>query len=182
MPQFQVSEQVFLRTLTIADAPILFCLVDNNRNYLRQWLPWLDDNTCVENSVTFIQSTQDQLAQNRGFQCGIFYQKHLVGMCGYHPIDRSNHSVTIGYWIAQNMMGQGIVTLCTKYLIDYAFTHLSINKVCIPAAENNLKSRAISERLGLVSEGIERAAEYLYGRYVNHVRYSILRSEWEAHS
>jgi len=101
-------------------------------------------------------------------------------MCGYHPIDRSNHSVTIGYWIAKEMMGKGIVTLCTQYLIDYAFIHLSINKVCIPVAEKNIKSRAISERLGLVSGGIERAAEYLYGRYVNHVRYSILKSEWEA--
>ncbi len=47
------------------------------------------------------------------------------------------------------------------------------DKVCISAAEKNLKSRAVSERLGLVNEGVEREAEYLYGQYVNHVRYSL---------
>ena len=180
MPQFQISETVFLRTLVVADAPSLFSLVDNNRNHLREWLPWLDGNACVEDSVRFIESTLVQLANEMGFQCGIFYNETLIGMCGYHPIDRTNNSVTVGYWIAKNMSGGGIVTSCTRFLIDYAFDKLSLNKVSIPAAEYNFKSRAIPERLGLVNEGIERDAECLYGQYVNHVRYSILRSEWKA--
>ncbi len=180
MPQFQISEIISLRTLFVADVPSLFSLVDNNRCLLREWLPWVDNNTRVEDSVKFIESTLDQLANEMGFQCGIIYNGTLVGMCGYHPINRSNNSVTVGYWIANNMSGRGIVTSCTKFLVDYAFDKLDLNKVCIPAAENNLKSRAVSERLGLINEGIEREAEYLYGKYVNHVRYSILRSEWIA--
>jgi len=104
----------------------------------------------------------------------------LVGMCGFHPIDLSNDSVVIGYWIAEDRMGQGIVTSCVKFLVSYAFEKLDLNKVCIPAAEGNAKSRAIPERLNFVNEGIERAAENLYGRYVNHVRYSVLRKEWIA--
>lgn len=180
MPKFQVSKIVFLRTLTTADAPGVFNLVENNRSYLREWLPWVDENTCVGDSAKFIQSTLEQLANEMGFQCGIFYNDTLVGMCGYHPIDRSNNSVTIGYWIAKEMTGKGIVTSCTKYLIDYAFDNFSLNKVCIPAAEKNLKSRAVPDRLGLVNEGIEREAEHLYGHYVNHVRYSVSRSEWTA--
>ena len=179
MPKFQVSEFVLLRTLTVSDARSLFSLVDDNRTYLRVWLPWLDDNTGVEDLENFIKSTLDQYADEMGFQCGIFFNETLVGVCGYHPINRSSNSVTIGYWIAEDTTGKGIVTSCTKYLIDYAFDKLNLNKVCIPAAVNNLKSRAVPERLGLVNEGIEREAEYLYGQYVDHVRYSILRSEWK---
>ncbi len=179
MPKFHVSESVFLRTLTEADAQSLFSLVDENRAHLRKWLPWLDGNTRVEDSVKFIKSTLDQHTNEMGFQCGIFHNEILVGMCGYHPINRSNNSVVLGYWIAKDMMGKGIVTNCSKYLIDYAFDKLSLNKVCIPVAENNLKSRAVPERLGLVNERIEREAEYLYGEYVDHVRYSILKSEWK---
>jgi ribosomal-protein-serine acetyltransferase len=148
MPKFHVSEFVFLRTLTVADAQSLFSLVDNNRAHLREWLPWLDDNTRVEDSLEFIKSTPGQHSSEMGLQCGIFYNETLVGMCGYHPVNRSNNSVTIGYWVARNMTGKGIVTSCTKYLIDYAFDKLRLNKVYIPVAEKNLKSRAVSERLG----------------------------------
>ena len=99
-------------------------------------------------------------------------------MCGYHPIDRSNNSVVIGYWLAENMTGQGIVTSCVEFLVSYAFDKLGINKVNIPVAAGNIKSRAIPERLGFVNERVERDAEHLYGRYVNHVRYSVLRDQW----
>ena len=165
--------------LEVADAPELFALVQKNRGYLRQWLPWLDSNTEQSHSEDFIKSTHKQFAEELGFVCGIFSNDLLVGVCGFHPIDRPNLSVTIGYWLGEEYQGKHIVTSCVEFLISYAFQQLNLNKVCIPAAEFNFKSRAVSERLGLANEGIDREAEYLYEHFVNHVRYSILRSEWE---
>ena len=179
MPSFTVSEFIQLKTLRLTDAPDLFHLVECNRAYLRHWLPWLDVNTAVEDSEQFIQSTLEQLAENNGFQCGIFYRDQLVGMCGYHPINWANSTASLGYWLAENMMGKGIVTCCTKYLIDYAFEQLSLNKVCIVAAEKNHKSRTVAERLGLTKDYIEPDAENLYGQYVDHMHYSISRADWE---
>lgn len=179
MPLFHISKSIFLRTLTEADAQILFSLVNENRSFLRQWLPWLDHNTSMDDSLKFINTSIDQQAKGMGTQYGIFYNEILVGMCGYQPINSLNHSVCLGYWVAEKMTGQGIVSRCSQCLIDYAFEKLKLNKVCILVAENNLKSRAIPERLGLVNEGIEREAECLYGEYVDHVRYSILKSDWK---
>lgn len=71
------------------------------------------------------------------------------------------------------MQNRGIITICTGFLIDYAFREPALNKISIQVAENNLKSRAIPERLGLVNEDIERAGEYLYGVYVDCVRYTL---------
>lgn len=174
----KISEKITLRILDIDDANELYTLVDKNRNYLRDWLPWLDINTNVEQSEAFIKDVIQQPNKDRSFQCGVFCKDTLVGMCGFHPINFVNNSVTIGYWISKDMMGKGIITQCTKYFINYAFEILNLNKVCIPVAEKNLKSRAVSERLGLLNEGLERDAEILYGKYINHIRYSILRSEW----
>ena len=110
----------------------------------------------------------------------MFVNAILVGMVGYHPINRTNNTVVIGYWLAENMQGQGLVTNCVEFLISYAFNDLNIKKVCIPVAEGNVASRAIPERLNFVSEGVERQAENLYGHYVNHVRYAVLDEEWKA--
>jgi ribosomal-protein-serine acetyltransferase len=48
----------------------------------------------------------------------------------------------------------------------------------IKCAEDNLKSRAIPERLGFTKEGIIRDGELLNDGYVNCVIYGILKSEW----
>ena len=179
MKSFQLNVELELRTYQISDAQELINLIDKNRDYLRAWLPWLDQNNKVEDSENFIRFTQNQLDQNLGFICGIFYKGRLVGSCGYHMINRSNASVSLGYWLSEDMTGKGIITNCVEFFISYAFEELKLNKVIVAAGENNLASRAICERLHLHNEGIDRAAENLYGTFVNHVRYSVLRSEWE---
>ena len=175
---FKLSESLIIRTLEKSDANELFEVVNNNRNHLREWLPWLDYNTKVTDSEEFIEITEKQFKKDQSFQCGVFYNNSLVGMCGFHPINYGNNSVTIGYWLAKGHEGKGIITKCSEFFINYAFQELKLNKVCIPVTEKNLKSRAVAERLGLINEGLEREAEVLYGKYVNHVRYSILRSEF----
>ena len=182
MKQFQLSEDILLRTYVLSDAPRLIALINDNRAYLRAWLPWLDQNNVVEDSEEFIRFARKQSDQGMGFICGIYYGGNLIGSCGYHMINSSNSSVSLGYWLAENMTGRGIVTICVKFLIDYAFDDLKLNKVLVSVGEKNLPSRAICERLGLVNEGVEREAEYLYGNYVNHIRYSVLNSEWKLNS
>lgn len=179
MTIFEVSRDIDLKMLQESDAAKLFELIEGNRSHLRKWLPWLDFNKSVDDSLNYIKANHEQYSNNLGFNCGVFFSGELVGMCGYHPIDHLNKKVVLGYWIAQQAQGKGIITKCVEYLINYAFETLKLNKVSIPAAEYNYKSQAVSERLGLVKEGIEREAEFLYGQYVNHIHYSVLRSEWK---
>ena len=176
---FQIAKSLKIRMLETKDSKELFDVVTENRSHLREWLPWLDYNTKSKDSEAFIEITQKQYLKDKSFQCGVFYNNSLVGMCGFHPINYGNNSVTIGYWLAKGHEGKGIITKCSEFFINYAFQELKLNKVCIPVAEKNIKSRAVAERLGLINEGLEREAEVLYGKYVNHIRYSILRSEFK---
>lgn len=178
--KFKIDNDIQLRVLQSQDATTLFELVDKNRLHLRQWLPWLDQSTKEEHSRQFIDSVQDQLHSGNGFACGVFFETDLVGICGYHEINRTDQSVVIGYWLSKQAQGKGVITRCTKFFLDYAFETLSLNKVLIPVAEENEKSRAVCERLGLVSEGVKKHAENLYGKYVNHICYSLSRDQWLA--
>lgn len=177
---FEIDAGLTLRLLQSENAPQLFALVDQNRDYLREWLPWLDHNNNVEASEAFIAATENQFQSGQGFSGGVFLNDTLIGMCGYHPVNSANKSVEIGYWVSEKSQGAGIITRCVGFLLHYAFSDLKLNKVIIPVAESNLKSRSVCEKLQLTNEGIERDAEFLYGRYVDHVRYSILKSEWKS--
>ncbi|WP_049641472.1 GNAT family N-acetyltransferase [Candidatus Rhodobacter oscarellae] len=176
--EFEIDQNQKLRVLQSQDTKVLFSLIDKNRSYLRSWLPWLDYETEETNSAFFIRKMQRQLEAGESLVCGIFVEGELVGMCGYNEIDKTNQSVEIGYWLSEDAQGNGIITRAADFFIEYAFEHLGIEKVQIPVAEENFKSRSVCERLGLVSEGVKVDAEDLYGEFVNHVCYALTKDQW----
>jgi len=72
------------------------------------------------------------------------------------------------------------VTEAVKELLNIGFGELRLNKIEIRCAEKNSKSRAIPERLGFTYEATLRQRELLYTKYVDHVVYSMLASEYNA--
>lgn len=178
--QFTLDDTITLRVLDAEDAETLFAVVDANREHLRRWLPWLDANSSAKDSLAFIQSVHAQMEAGKGFACGVFVEGVLAGICGFHEIDRERRSVVIGYWLAEGFQGRGIITRCTRFFIDFAFDEHGLDSVSIPAAVENARSRAVSERLGLVNMGLKENAENLYGVLVDHVVYSITAEEWAA--
>ena len=178
MFKYAVNNDVSLKLLESRHAEELFSLTDRNREYLREWLPWIDGTTKVESTRDFISSSRLSFAENRGLNLGIFYKDQIAGCIGLHEIDRGNRKTSIGYWLGAEYQGKGIMTSSCRVLIDYAFNDLLLNRVEIRAAVTNSRSRSIPERLGFVNEGIVRQAEWLYDHYVDHVIYGMLRDEW----
>lgn len=178
MFEHTVETDVKLRMPRDQDAEELFGVVDANREHLREWLTWLDANTEVEHTRQFIRSVLDQHARNEGFSCAILRTDRIVGVIGLHPINWSNKSVVLGYWLSRESVGKGIMTKCCRVLIDHAFADLGLNRVAILAAVDNARSRAIPERLGFRQEGVIRDAGWLYDHYVDNVLYSALKVEW----
>lgn len=177
--ELHVNEKITLKLLEDHDAHSLFSLIDQSRNYLRQWLPWLDHSLCVEDTKTFIRENMRQFMNHNGFSVGIWYHKMLVGSIGLHQINWLDRSTSIGYWLAESFQNQGIMTGSCRGLINYAFYHLKLNRVEIRAASENKKSRAIPERLGFQNEGCIRQAGWLYDHFVDHYVYGMLAKNWE---
>ncbi len=96
-----------------------------------------------------------------------------------HNLDQVNRKAEIGYWIAKEFEGKGIITAACRKLITYAFEELELNRVAICAAVGNEKSRAIPERLGFLEEGRARDGLYVNGMHHDLVYYSLLKREWE---
>ncbi|MFQ5796360.1 MAG: GNAT family N-acetyltransferase [Candidatus Bipolaricaulia bacterium] len=178
MFRFRIDDDTELRVLEGRHAEELFALTEQNRAYLREWLPWLDNTGSLEDTQKFIKRSLEQFANNNGFQAGIWYQGKLVGVIGYHKIDWANRKTSIGYWLGASFQGRGLVTKACRGLVDYAFNELGLNRVEIHCATENKKSCAIPERLGFTQEGTIRQAERLYDHFVDHVVYRMLADEW----
>ena len=177
MFKFNVDKDIYLMLIRNKDDEELFQLIDSSRDYLRQWLPWVDESKSVENTREFIEASKKQFLSESGFQAGIWYKEKLVGVIGFHSINWGNRNSSIGYWLHSDYQGNGIMTKACKSLVEYAFEELNLNRIEIRCAEENFKSRAIPERLGFIQEGIAREAEWIYDHFVNHIVYSKLKSD-----
>jgi ribosomal-protein-serine acetyltransferase len=111
---------------------------------------------------------------------GLWAKGVLCGVAAYHPIDWENRSAALGYWLAADHQGRGLMTRAVRALVTHAFTELGLNRVEIRCAVGNGKSRAIPLRLGFSEEGVVREAQWLNGRFVDHAVYGMLARDWPA--
>lgn len=178
MFQKRWDDGIEMRTFEAGDAEALFACVDANRARLREWLPWLDYNRAVEDSRTFIGICAAQENDGKGFTAALRIGERIVGVAGFHPLDRKNRAAALGYWIGKEAEGKGLVTRAARELVRHAFEVYGSNRVEIRCATGNLRSQAVARRLGFTEEGTLRECEWLYDRFVDHRVFSMLRSEW----
>ena len=176
---FNIDDKLKLKMLELRDAEQLFSLTIQSKDTLREWLPFIDFTKTVADTENFIKSTMKQFSENNGIQAGIWYEGELAGVIGFHKIDWSNRSTSIGYWLGDDYVGNGLMTRSVKAFVDHALIDIGLNRVEIRAAVENEKSRAIPERLGFTDEGTVRQAEWLYDHFVDHKVYGMLASDWK---
>lgn len=174
----KVDNEIELQLFQRHHALKLYQLVENNREHLRQWLSWVDSMNSPYQFESIIPVWLNQFAEDNGCNIGILYNGDLVGSIGLHQMDWHNSMTSIGYYLAKNAEGHGIMTRSVQALLNYAFFQLGLNRVEIRCGVYNKKSRAIPERLGFVREGIIRDGEQLYGRFHDLIVYSMLSRDW----
>lgn len=179
MFHFKLDEDSELRLLEPRDAEELFSLTDISREYLREWLPWVDFTKEVNDSKKYIESGLKQFGENNGFQAGIWYQGELAGVVGLHGIDWTNNSTSIGYWLGEEYQGNGLMTNACKAVINYCFNKLDLQRIEIRTATENHRSQAIPIRLGFQKEGRTRRSELLHDRYVDHYIFGLIKEDYE---
>ena len=171
-----------LRLLEERHAATVFALVDRDREYLREWLPWVDSTLRQEDSLSFIRASLEQFASNSGFAAGVWWNEQFVGVVGTHKIDWLNRKVELGYWLGKNFQGQGIMTDASRAAVTHLLVEMDLNRVTIQCATGNAKSCAIPRRLGFSLEGTLRDGQLLNGRYEDLLMFAMLRRDWKVES
>lgn len=156
----------------------MFALTDRNRRHLRAWLPWLDSIQKPEDTKSFIQLQVKRFADGEAMHLSIFFKNNLAGVLAYNKLDHVNGIGHLGYWLGEEYVGKGIMTKSVQEVIHLGFTSWPLQKIEIHCAVDNLKSRAIPERLGFQNEGTIRRTAKVYDTYQDHIVYGLLREEY----
>lgn len=177
MEYIQVNTKTHLEAIRLSAAEVIFETIDRDRNYLQQWLPFVDATLSVSDTELFIKGLVWQKDKKKDEVFTIWYNMEFAGLIGFKDTDWVNHKTELGYWLAEKMQGRGIVTQCTAALTRYAFKKLGMNRIQIKVAKGNTRSEAVPTRLGFEFEGIERQGEWLKGAHHDLKVFSLLKSD-----
>lgn len=142
-----------LRQLTMRDVPPLFEITIRNRDRLRRWMSWVDFVRSEDDTRGFVRESLRRFRSGRSLQMGIWLNGSLVGTIGLFRTASAEPEAEIGYWIDQKAEGQGLVTRATRVMTGYAFQRWQVQTVRIRVEPDNVRSRAIPERLGFRLRG-----------------------------
>ena len=100
------------------------------------------------------------------------------GHVGIYNIDGRIRSGEFAIMIGdKGVWSQGLGTDITRYVLDYAFSYLNLNRIHLTVLATNTKAIALYEKLGFQHEGVMRQAQFKQGAYVDVVVMGKLRGE-----
>lgn len=178
MEHITITDKIRLERINLSMAPEIFNAIERDRTYLKQWLPFVEMTNDVSDTERFIKSVSSDKKFKRDEIFSIRYRESFAGLIGFKDTDWNNRKTELGYWLAENLQGKGIITTCVKKLISYAFIKMKLNRVQIKVAVGNNKSAAVPQRLGFQLEGIERAGEFHENKFLDLQVYSLLKQDW----
>ena len=106
----------------------------------------------------------------------------IIGSIGLEPDKRRPgvKSRELGYALARQFWGQGVMTEAAMAVLDFAFRRYMLDVVAICTSPLNKRSQSVIQKCGFTYEGTERRAYKTYDGTVRDSKcYSILKEEWE---
>lgn len=176
---FPILPDLNLREIVLEDAAAIYQAIDTHRDYLRIWLPFVDNMRSVADEEAFLKNLLTVPAERYEPVFGIWNDRNeICGLIGFHFTDFANHRTEIGYWLLPEYQHRGIITTSVRKLCQWAIEEKGMKRIQIRCATGNAASNGIPIRLGFHHEGTERAGELLSsGEYADINVYSMLKEE-----
>ncbi len=142
-----------------SDVAEVYRLVDHSRKTLAKWLPWALTETMEIQRAFLAQNIVDFKAR-KAVCFGIRYKHHYAGLISFNTIDYNLRHAEIGYWLADEYVGHGIMHQSLLALVDYGFTELSLKKLILKIAVDNHRSNQVAINSGfrlnrVIKNGLE---------------------------
>src|SRR5690242_11027138 len=120
------GDGVDLRECTPGHAGELFSLIEFNRKYLREWLPWLDETTKLSQVDKFLREARRKADNGDGQIFLVFVAGRIAGVIGEHYVDRIDRKTEIGYWLDSRCQGRGVMTRAASRMVEHIFADLNL--------------------------------------------------------
>ncbi|MBQ9720883.1 MAG: GNAT family N-acetyltransferase [Oscillospiraceae bacterium] len=170
--------KITLRKWDILDAGLLARYANNEKiaRNLRDAFPY---PYTLADAEAFIDGC---LAANES--AALCYAVELDGQAAgsiglFRGSDIYRRNAEIGYWLAEEYWGRGVMTGAVRQLCAEGFRTWNIARIYAEPFADNLGSRRVLEKAGFALEGTMRRGAYKNGAYRDWCMYALLREDIE---
>lgn len=168
LPDEIVSERVALVALTVDYAEEMFALIDGDRERLIRTQVAFRKIRTLDDELADLRKKEKTRAEGSVYAFGIALpeehdSRRLVGGCGVFNISREHRTCELGYWIAGEFEGRGLVTEAIAALEDACFA-AGFHRIETRCSYHNARSQGIPTRLGYHLDGRRREAWLVDGK------------------
>lgn len=109
----------------------------------------------------------------------LIFSRHdgtMLGGININNIARGSAKfANLGYWVAEDLQGQGIMSEALHAVIRLCFSHLKLERLNAGTLAHNTRSRKLLEKHGFEEEGFAKSYIEIEGRRQDHVLYGLLK-------
>lgn len=180
------TPRLTLRPLTEGDADDLFTIFSDPR-VMRYWSTsaWTDR----DQALRMVASDRESFAGRQDLRLGLVRRdsNRVVGTASLFKIDASHRRAEIGYALAFDQQGAGLMSEALNALVDLAFDHspgapfddLLLHRLEADIDPRNTASASSLTRLGFQLEGTLRERWQVAGEISDSGLYGLLRPDWQ---
>jgi len=169
------TERLTLRELTLNDGEDLFAMRSDETvmEHIGR-----KKATSLQDALDLIERVLTDRQENNGITWGLTLHGDdtLIGTIGYYRLQKEHFRGEIGYMLAKEHWGKGLMSEAIIAAVQYGFDEMNFHSIEAITDPANKKSCIVLERNGFAKEGHIKENFYWDGKFFDSVIYSKLRS------
>lgn len=165
-----------IRKWELSDAKDLAAALSNKKvqDNLRDGLPYPYTEQDGKEFISAMLSADE----NETFAFAITVDNMVIGSIGiFRQGNIHRQTAELGYYIAEEYWGKGIMTEAVKQICAYVFANSDIIRIYAEPFVYNIASCRVLEKVGFQYEGTLRSNAVKNGRVIDMEMYSLLKAE-----
>ena len=165
-----------IRKWELSDAKDLAVALSNKKvqDNLRDGLPYPYTEQDGKEFISAMLSADE----NKTFAFAIIVDDMVIGSIGIFRQDNIHRQTAeLGYYIAEEYWGKGIMTEAVKQICEYVFAKSDIIRIYAEPFAYNIASCRVLEKVGFQYEGTLRSNAVKNGKVIDMEMYSLLKAE-----
>ena len=174
------TERLILRKLTMRDASDMFRYCQDKE--VARHVLWEAHTSILETRAYIRYNLYQYRSGEPASWCIVLRETNrVVGTIGYMSYNADNSTVEIGYSLAREQWGKGLMTEALLAVIGETFRTLKVHRIEAMHFTDNPASGRVMEKCGMIHEGHMRERICCKGVFRDVEMWGILRKDWEKH-
>ena len=176
LPQL-TTPRLLLRKFKRSDVQAMFSYASDPQVTL--YTPWVHHQD-LKTTRQFLATVLKAYRQGHPAPWAIVLRRtgHVIGAIGLKNWSLQHARAEVGYVLARQYWGKGLVTEALNAVLAFGFSHMELHRIEAKAVPENRGSTRVMEKAGMKFEGQLRDYELVKGAYSTLNLYSILKTDF----